>query len=342
INGVTRHVIVATDEEIEKELDRIRKRFGDVSHPEQTNAESWFTAEFAEFDADDKLKPEGKADMVTIYMNALRKKETVEKLTGLKPVDFMILDLKEDFEDENEYRHTFSLGKENLEDFGPKVRITVHEISEIIPAELNEELFVEAFDEKVTTLDEAKVEIRRSIENQYKADSDRVFFNDVIGKIMENPNVEFSTGFLKRWLVATHENPMNEDELQKEADSTVNPLKWHLIRKKIINGNDLEVTENEIKKYAEIMLVRTMLQYRQMIPEKKELEGMVDRLLQKDKQRDEIFEKLMEFKMIDLFIKKVPAEILEMSFAEFLDKMNSRAREHIHDENCDHDHDHSH
>ena len=64
---------------------------------------------------------------------------------------------------------------------------------------------------------------------------------------MEQNQVELPEKFLKRWLVASNKGDLSEAAIEQEFPAFAENLRWTIVRDKIKEQFDLEVTEEEVK-----------------------------------------------------------------------------------------------
>ena len=60
--------------------------------------------------------------------------------------------------------------------------------------------------------------------------------------------------FLKRWLLASNEGKITEEDLKKEYDSYAREMKWSIIQNRISNDLDLKVENSDIEDKAKEMI----------------------------------------------------------------------------------------
>ena len=88
------------------------------------------------------------------------------------------------------------ISKENAENLRGNFLCTINDISRLVPAELDEDLFKKVYPSKlIKNKKEFTKAVTDEISNNYSKDSDRKFFNDCSTLFVEKSNIEFPENF---------------------------------------------------------------------------------------------------------------------------------------------------
>ena len=136
--------------------------------------------------------------------------------------------------------------------------------------------------------------------------------------VLENTKFELPSEFLQKWIQATGEQPLTEDEAKDEYEKSEKGLRFQLIEGKIINDNNLQVTFEELKVFAKDLIKGQMAQFGQMSPEDKELEEIAARILSNQDEVKRISEQLMSQKLLAYYKENVKLKEKEVSFDDFV------------------------
>ncbi|MGE5436194.1 MAG: trigger factor [Syntrophothermus sp.] len=139
----------------------------------------------------------------------------------------------------------------------------IKEIKKSSDPELNEEFFKKVSKDKAKTEEELRATIKSDIENYYKTQVDNITNNKLISEIVKANDFDVPKAVVDNYKedVIKHEEEHQKQHTHKDFDKKAFvkevetnaefEVKWLLIRDKIIEKENLDVTEDEIKKIAE-------------------------------------------------------------------------------------------
>ena len=123
---------------------------------------------------------------------------------------------------------------------------------------------------------------------------------------------------LKKWLAVSGENPLTEEQAIEEFNRSEKGLRYQLIEGKIVKGNNLQVTFEELKEYAKGFIKSQMAQYGNMNPEEKELEDISTRVLENKEEAKRLQEQLMSSKLLGFYKEKMTFKTKEVTYENFV------------------------
>ncbi len=314
INGdkeITHYKIVATDDMIDNQVTSIQKQYGKLVSKEEATAADQVVGTF--FNEEKAIDTQS-----TISLEAVHK-DNVAKFVGAKVDDIITLQTKDLFTEVQDLANALKITKEEAEALEAEVTFTVSEVNTQELAELDQELFDKLYGkDTVKTVTELKDRIKQDAERQFEQQSDQQLLNDVTESLLENTQFELPAAFLKKWIQATGENPLTEDEANEEYEKSEKGLRFQLIEGKIITDNDLQVTFDELKEFAKDLIKGQMAQFGQLTPEDKELEDIAARILGNQEEVKRISEQLMSTKILKYYKENATLTTKEVSFEEFV------------------------
>jgi len=141
---------------------------------------------------------------------------------------------------------------------------------------------------------------------------------------MAQNQVELPETFLKRWLRVSNEDKLSDEQIEREFPAFADNLRWTLIKDKIKEASDIEVTDEEVyDAYAQ----RVRNYFQMEIPDNI-IHSSVERLMQnkddvektrRDLETDKIFEVIRD--QVTLTEKAVSSE----EFHKILEEATKKA-----------------
>ncbi len=215
---------------------------------------------------------------------------------------------------------------------------------EVIPAEMNSEFFSKVYPGlEIATEADFREQVRKDAQSSFSAETDKIYFNDIMEALVKNTTMHLPDEFLKRWLVEHNEGKFSPEEVEKDYDSFAESMKWQLIENKIIRENGIEVKEAEIRDYIKNVMFRQILGGNVDAEMQERYESLVDTFMKNKEQVTRINDQLYNAKMLAFFKEHFKAEEKEVTYDEFIKIAGEKAKHHhSHSHGHSHDHDHEH
>ena len=197
-----------------------------------------------------------------------------EKLIGSKPNQKVVVEIPKD---EAGTMATFELNIKNIE-------------RQILPK--LDENFVKSVDPDATSLENYKERVKEKLEKAYKEKADESFSQQLFDAVIKKVNPEFPQSMMDSYLKQMVEEVMNRNQGQLEREKVVETykpiaeqnLKWYLVRKAIIDQQEISVLEDELLKFIQ--------DKKDQNPEqKKEIDKFYKKPSNKDRAKDSMMEK---------------------------------------------------
>lgn len=293
------------DELAEEDLQYARKRMGKRTNPETEILEQDIVYfDLRELESEHgPIKEDGWQNESTIMVENVQNEQVKSQLLAAKKGDTLRFNARtlESHEKEEMYRkYILNLDENDDREVGDWFEGTIREVSRMDEAELDEEFFTGYFGEGVvSSKEEAIEELKSGIRQYYEVRSNALLMRTFQERLLDDNNFELPDKFLKRWIHFSNEGKVSEAQIEEEYTPFAENLRWTLLRDKIKEMYELEVTDEEIH-HALTLRVRSY--FKMDLPEHI-ISGTLERML-KD-------EKVVEDTKRDLETDKIFAAILE-------------------------------
>lgn len=311
---LTLHKVKVTDEMVQEEVNRMQIKGGKMTEPETiNNEENVLNVQFTESDKDGNIVEGGiskENSVILKYFSAAIQK----KLMGKKKDEEVVFQLSKSFEGDKLEMMLQDLGfeKDDKEAAKKYFKLTIVKIGLVEKRELNEEFFNEVFPGgEVKTEEEFRNKLKAEIEQYWESQSKNQLHDQLYHYLLDETNMEFPATFLKRWLQTGGEKPKTEEEAEAEFPMFSQQLKWTLISDKIIQDNQLNVSQEELKASMKDEIMRyfgTM----NLGEDQSWLDSYVDRMMKDEKHVDNSYRKLITdklFKWAEASVKPKEKEV---------------------------------
>lgn len=246
--AITKYQINVEEKVIAETLENLRKQYGKMIDGETVAEGDFVKGQLKELD--------GPYDQETLIpMNRVSKKE-LSKFIGKKVNDKVEFIIEEAFEDPAYIEYVTGLKGEEAKNKKGKFEFTITNIRHSELAPLDQDFFDKIFGKDVVT-DETSfnTKLNETIKENYNRESEALLLNDIREYYINNTKIELPIEFIKRWLLASNQGKITQEQIDKEFDGYLNELKWTLIKNKVAETSDIKVEHEEVMaKVREMML----------------------------------------------------------------------------------------
>lgn len=316
------YTIKVDDETLEKEIKRLRDQYGQLQSTEEVTEKSYLKADLAQSSEDGTIDPEGiMVENTTMAVDLIKDEDIKKSVVGSKANDSITIDLKKAYPNDSELSSLLNVEKEKLDELDPHFNITINEVSEFAPAEINQEFFDKLYGEgEVKTEEEFKEKVKQSIADIYAQESEFRFSVDAKEKLIERYSPQLPDNFLKRWLLEKNtDNELTEEKLEEEYPQFQTDLQWRVINNSIAETEKFEIQPEEIKEEAMKLATAQLQQYGisldQLPPET--LDQFAEKNMEKPDDRERLAEKVLENKVVAFIKEQVKLDEKEISVDDF-------------------------
>ena len=314
-NNITRYNIIADGAMLNEQVERIQKQYGKLISKDTVEEGDDIAGTFTN-------EEKGINNPTTITTHVFKDKKTAKKFIGKKVGDVVTLSTKGLFDDDHKLMDYLKVEHDDVHGLDIEVNFTIDEINTHDKAELNQELFDKLFGEgAISSVDELKAKIKEDAEQQFAQQADQKFLNDVTESLIQNTKFELPSQFLVKWLQTAGENPLTAEQAEEEFKKSENGLRYQLIESKVITGNSLQVTFDDLKTFTAKVIKQQMAQFGQLNPTDEDVDGIVARVLTNKDEVKRLSEQVMSEKMLNLFKENVKYSTKEVTYQDFIKEM---------------------
>lgn len=219
---------------------------------------------------------------------------------GAKVNDILVINPSKAYEgNEAEVSSLLKVKKEEVAQYTGDFSFQVNEISRFVPAEINQEFFNAVFGEGAVEGEEAfRAKVKEGIQSQHVLDSDYKFLLDLRAyceaKVGE---VEFPNEVLKK-VMLNNNKEKGEAYVEEHFEASINELKWHLIKEKLVKANDIKLEQADVKAAAVEAARMQFAQYGMNNVPAEYLENYAEEMLKNKQQAQQLIERSIETKLV--------------------------------------------
>jgi trigger factor len=345
---LTSYSIKASDTMTDQYIEELTRRFGKHSYPESSGEGDILYGDFNELDENGELKAGGHHTTTTLAAEILKNEEEKKKFIGLKKDDTVNFNPVKALDNEAEVLLMLNL-KKDAPQLNSDYRFTVKTINHLDKLPMGQELFDKYAGTPVRageTIAESAVTNEKDFRERVKSDYEKYlsrdnarFLNHNIRHTMlaSNP-IPLPADFLKRWMMTASEHPVTMETVEKEFDHQAEELRWKLLRDKMVETYNINVTDEEKNAVARQLVLSQFSRYGiYEVPEEK-MQELSKQYLGDKKILENIIERILDDKAIEQYKMNTPIKEQEIAYDDFLKIVNEHQHEHQHE----HEHEHQH
>lgn len=301
---------------IDNQLKNIQSRYGKLVSKIKIDKTSEITALFKS--EDDIINNSSTFKIETL------KPSFAKKLIGLKVGDVVSQNASKIFRKEQDLSRNIKIELSKAKQYKNNLVITIEEINERELADLNQELFDKVFGKNsVKSIAEMKSKLGDDFVKQFQTQVDQKLMNDTIEYLIDSTKVNLPSDFLIKWMKLNSEKKISIDEAKIEYEKSEKGMKYQLIESKIIIDNNLQVNFEDLKAFTTDLIKNQMKQYGQLIPEDKELDEIIARVMSNKDEIKRLTEQLTSKRMLDFFKENFNYKIKKVTYDEYIKEVYS-------------------
>ena len=316
--------IIIEDSMINDEVERLQKQYGEMTNPEGKPEEGdVLYCSLEELDEEGNVKEGGVSNDTPIALDMLKdewQKKALDMETG-SSVDADITEMIDRSEHDIAH-HILGMEAHNLEGVNKIFRVNLKKINRVIPAEINEELLSKIFGDEIKDEEGMRNKISEELSAYFDKDTERKLEADIVDKLLEETKMDFPQDFLKKWLLATNEQNLTEEQINDEYGYFERSLKWSLIIKKISRENEIKVDLEQMRNYVKANVLRQygIVESEQFPAEA--VNNMADEVLKDEEQRKKIYDTLLEEQLFTWIKSKIKTKRKKLSLDDYKKLVN--------------------
>jgi len=325
----TEYQITVDDASIDAEVDKLRRRFGNYTSPDTTDAESSVYGTIEELGADGNPLENGLKNQAFMLLSKIANEQSRARFVGIGTGTQVVFNPVSDIPSAEEVRYLIGLREGDLSSHTGDFRFTLERINKVEPASLEQPLFDQVYGEGAVS-DEAgfRQKISDEIAQGYRYESDNALRHEMEDVLLAAANLQLPDEFLKRWLKHSNEK-ITDEQLGREYHQYARDLKWRLIENKVYADQNMEISQDEVERYARNLIIDQYLRYGQahMLSDDK-LQELVKRYLNNAESVQRVIENLSGRKVFEYLAGIVNKQVKNVSHDEFTDLMSRHHHEH--------------
>ncbi len=254
---VERLEIEVSDDVVNETIQNLQNQFSENTNPEVAEDGDILRGKLTSVDGETEIDP-------TILDLSLLKEDARKPFIGVKPGDEVKFIPKESFDVESKFAAFMNLAPEEANEHTGEFIFTVSEINRQVPHEVNEELFKKSFpeeEEEIKDEETFRSKIAEKVKENYDKETENLLFRDIREHVLNQLDVDMPRDFLKRWLLSSNEENLNEEELESDFENYVKEMKWNLISRKIVEDEEINVDNEEVMAKAKETVIAQLGQY---------------------------------------------------------------------------------
>jgi trigger factor len=249
----TKYTVEVTPEMIDDEVERMTKRFGNLTDVDVVGENDMVYVGLTELlESGEALEGGVDAESVPIAVNTITNEEIKAKVLAAKKGDTFTVNIFGLFNnDEGEMSHALGVQKQTIGDLSPDFKLELKEIKHTEKAELNQELFDKLYGENtITSEEELREKLKAEILGYFDQQAQHLLEHELFDHLVDKHNITLPDAFLKRWLIDRHADKFNQDNIEEGYVPEANYLKNHILEEKILLSAGIKIDEADIKDAA--------------------------------------------------------------------------------------------
>ena len=318
---MTLYKIKADDTVVDKYIEDILKRNATSIEAEISEENDIVYGDIVELNENGELKEDGINRNSPISLEFVKDEKIQKSFIGKKLNDKIVFNPIKAFDNETETSSLLGIEKDKLIDIKTDFSFTITEIKRMKDAELNDELFNKVFPgQEIKSEEELREKIKQEAESTFEMEGEKMFFMDVVKKLIKDANISLPDDFMKRWILESNqdnEKKITKEQLDVQYDSYADSLKWQLIESKILKDNDVKISEDDVKQHIR-KLFGIYVGITEGDRQNEYIDQIVDNYMNNKEEVEKIYDKLYEERLTKIFKSSVKIKEKSISYEDFL------------------------
>ncbi len=314
---ITRYEIEPTPESIEKKIEEVKERFGEMENPEEVAEGDIVFGVLEELNDEGEVVEGGFSKSIPLNPKRLKAPSLFEALQGKKieeHIPFTFEALENGLEDA---KTVFMFSEEEVGQVAEKsLRFRIGRINRTVLAELNEEVFRKVLGDDTEVADEAafREHIVNELKTEFEARTQNHFRGEIKKALEAQHQMAFPEGFLKKFLKETSEE-VTDENVEEHYENSLDGLKWSLIIDRIQKEYEEEtkIEDGEVETSIRESLGGSM----SVNANDEMMEQYVKYVMGNEQLARNYLYRLLDDKIFGVLEQKVVSEIKHVSLAEF-------------------------
>lgn len=309
--------IKVDDELINKYVKDLTRRYGSIMDVKTVGESDMVNASLNELDSKGNKVEGGIHSHASIALEYLENDKAKKALIGKGLDDKLVVDPRDYSKGDADLAAMLHIDKNEVEKVGKKFELVIKKIHQITPCEINQEFFDKLFGPgTVKTEKEFREKLAEDLDKTLESDSDKLLVKHLFEKLKDKNKFDLPADFLKRWLTLSNKDVAAE-EIEKDFDGFIENMKRQLIENQIITETGLKVEFDEALERTKALFAQQMAQYGSEVNEE-DITKAAQNYLAKNEESRQIFEQLMQEKLLTMYKETLNLKTKEVSFDDFV------------------------
>lgn len=312
--------ITVDDKIIDQQVEMYASRSGHYDKVKEYQPNDMLKGDMRELDGDGNTKEGGIAVEGAIMMPEYIKVEDQKALfKDVKLGDVITFNPRKAYpEGTAEIQGMLKVTRDEAEKITADFSYQITEISRFVKAGVDKALFDQVYGEgKIADEKAFRERIAQDLKAQFATDSDFRFITDLRKHCEEKVGkLSFPDAILKRIMLKGNKNK-GEDFVEKNYDSSIRELTWHLIKEQLVAANDIKIDDADIKEAAKEAARAQFAQYGMNNVPDEYLENYAADMLKKKEYVDNLVDRSIDRKLTDVLKKVVKLNEKDITLDEF-------------------------
>ncbi|OYU96820.1 MAG: trigger factor [Bacteroidetes bacterium B1(2017)] len=332
----TKYAATISDSMIDEEIDRMKKRFGNLTDVDSVEANDMIYVALTELAENGEVLDGGvSADNVPVAINTIKNEDLSKELIGKSKGAQLNINVFALFNnDESEMGHALGIQKQTVADLSPSFSLTLKEIKRTETAELNQDFFDKIYGkDAVTTEAELREKISAELSGYFNQQAQHLLEHELFDTLVAKHNIELPNEFLKRWLLDRYADKFTAENIDEAYIPEANYLKNHILEEKILMVNNIKIEESEIRDAAVAYTQQMFGAYGNQGLSEELIMSIVEPQLKKEDFRSRMINMAVKEKVNAYILGLITIETKEVSSEEFykiMEAHNSKHHNHAH------------
>ena len=233
-------------------------------------------------------------------------------------------------ESDVEVSSLMKIEKDDVKNHEGDFTFQITEISRFTKAEVNQQLFDQAFGEgQVKDEKEFRQKISDMISKQFESDSDYKFLLDVRAYVEKKVGkLEFPEELLKRVMKQNNKDRKDVEEyVEKNFEASIKELAWHLMKEQLVAAQNIKVEDDDLKAVAKEAARAQFAQYGMSNVPEEYLDNYAQEMLKKRENVDGLVDRAVDVKLTAALKGVVKLNEKDITMEDFQKLLQEKYRE---------------
>ena len=238
-------------------------------------------------------------------------------MTGARVGDSFVVDPHKVAHGHDDLGKMLGITHEQVHDLKSNFKFEVKEVKRLTPHENNQELWDKVLGKDVVDSDKSfRAKVSEELHAQFDRDAEQIFRRRFVVDLIEHMKIQMPNAFLKRWIQMNNEQPLSDEQLEKEYPGYADSMRWQLLQQAVMKDADMRVTAEELEDEAKRVIGAQYAQYGMPL-EGEMLDNFAKNSLANEEERRRLADIIIERKVVDNLKPRVTIKDKSVNFEDF-------------------------